>query len=82
MLTAPIASRAFRTEQCTMLIEDILKLPKDKMIIALSEHLDERTGYGDNLSPLNQWERNIYDVITLSDEVNSGGFDFYLTIAQ
>ncbi|MCI9474858.1 MAG: DMP19 family protein [Emergencia sp.] len=66
-------------EQCTMLIGDILKLPEDKMIIALSEHLDERTRYGDNLSHLNQWERNIYDVITLSGEVNSGGFDFYLT---
>ena len=62
-----------------MLIGDILKLPEDKMIIALSEHLDERTRYGDNLSHLNQWERNIYDVITLSGEVNSGGFDFYLT---
>jgi len=66
-------------DQCTMQIEDILALEKNDMLIALSEHFDERTGYGDNLSYLNRWERNIYDVMNLSDEVNSGGFELYLT---
>lgn len=66
-------------DKCTMQIKDILALEKNDMLIALSEHLDERSGYGDNLSYLNRWERNIYDVMNLSDEVNSGGFELYLT---
>lgn len=65
-------------EECTMQIEDILLLPDDNILCALSEHLGELSGEGDSLSSLNKWELIVYYVDELCTEVNSGGFNGYL----
>ena len=64
--------------ECSQSIEDIFALPEDDMLIALSQHLDEMSGAGEELNYLNKWERCFYYLDELSMEVNSGGFDSYL----
>ena len=64
--------------QCTMQITDILTLPDEEILSALSEHLGEMSCNGDALSALNKWERTAYYIDELCIEVNSGGFDNYL----
>lgn len=85
-LVADIVSSSVKTtpaaplspEKCTMQIADILALPDDEILSALSEHLGELSGDGNALSTLNEWERTIYYVDELWMEINSGGFDSYL----
>ena len=64
--------------ECRMQIADILSLPDDDLLSALSEHLGELNGNGDALNALNKWERTVYYADELCVEVNSGGFDSYL----
>lgn len=64
--------------ECTLRITDILSLPDEEILSALSDHLGELSGNGDALNALNKWERTIYYVDELCVEVNSGGFDSYL----
>ncbi|MBQ8769056.1 MAG: DUF4375 domain-containing protein [Oscillospiraceae bacterium] len=64
--------------ECSMQIGDILSLPDDQLISALSEHLGELSGSGNELNCLNKWERTVYYIDELCSEVNSGGFDSYL----
>lgn len=64
--------------ECTMQINDILSLPDDDILSALSEHLGELSGNGEQPGCLNKWERIIYYADELCMEVNSGGFDSYL----
>ncbi len=61
-----------------MQITDVLSLPDEEILSALSEHLGELSGNGDVLNGLNKWERTVYYVDELCVEVNSGGFDSYL----
>ncbi len=65
-------------EECTMQIEDILKLPKDDLLLELAEHLDELSGYGDDIKKLNKWEQIAYDINALYSAISSDGIDFYL----
>lgn len=64
--------------ECTIRITDILSLPDEELLSALSDHLGELSGNGDALNALNKWERTVYYVDELCVEVNSGGFDSYL----
>ena len=64
--------------ECTLRITDILSLPDEEILSALSDHLGELSGNGDALNALNKWERTVYYVDELCVEVNSGGFDSYL----
>ena len=64
--------------QRTMQIADILALPDEEILSALSDHLDELIGNGDAHGALNKWERTAYYIDELCIEVNSGGFDSYL----
>ena len=64
--------------ECTLRITDILSLPDEEILSALSDHLGELSGNGDALNTLNKWERTVYYVDELCVEVNSGGFDSYL----
>ena len=64
--------------ECSRPIADILALPEDEILSALSDHLDELSGGGDSLNCLNKWERNVFYLDELTMEVNSGGFDSYL----
>ena len=43
-------------------------------VIAMKEHLDEKTQYGENMSVLSDAERIFYITQTLETEVNNGGF--------
>ena len=65
-------------KECSMGIEDIFALPEEDLLSALSLHLQELSGNGKKLSPLNRWERIAYFADELCMEVNSGGFDSYL----
>ena len=47
--------------------------PND-FVIAMKEHLDEKTQYGDDLSVLSEAERIFYITQSLEMEVNNGGF--------
>ncbi len=46
-------------------------------VIAMTEHLDEKTQYGENMSVLSEAERIFYITQTLEMEVNNGGFSQY-----
>ena len=65
-------------EECSRPIADILALPEDDLLTALSEHLNEMSGCGTEMNYLNKWERNFFYLDEISMEVNSGGFDSYL----
>lgn len=77
-------SRRFMSAQplppkdCSMQIAEILALPDDELLSALSDHLGELSAHGDALNSLNKWERTAYYVDELCMEVNSGGFSSYL----
>lgn len=43
-------------------------------VIAMTEHLNEKTQYGENMSVLSDAERIFYITQTLEMEVNNGGF--------
>lgn len=43
-------------------------------VIAMTEHLDNKTQYGDDMSVLSEPERIFYITQTLEMEVNNGGF--------
>ena len=43
----------------------------------ITEYLYEKTSYGEDLSPLNEWELTVYLVEELQSEVMNGGFDQY-----
>jgi len=64
--------------KCSTSIAEILVLPEDELLSALSEHLNEMSVQGECLEYLNQWERTAYHIDTLCMEVNSGGFFHYL----
>lgn len=44
-------------------------------VVALVEHLDEKTNYGENMTVLSKPERVFYIAQSLEMEVNNGGFD-------
>ena len=70
--------RPLSPEECSRPIADILALPEDDLLTALSEHLNEMSGCGTEMNYLNKWERNFFYLDEISMEVNSGGFDSYL----
>lgn len=65
-------------EKCTMQIADILNLADDKLLNELSAHLTEMSANGEILSCLNKWEKLVFYINELCEEVNSGGFSNYL----
>ena len=70
--------RPLSPAECTRPIADILALPEDDLLTALSEHVGEMSGCGEELNYLNKWEKTFFYLDELSMEVNSGGFDSYL----
>ena len=70
--------RPLSPAECSRSIEEIFALPEDEILSALSDHLGELSGSGEELNCLNKWERCVYYLDELSMEVNSGGFDSYL----
>ena len=70
--------RPLSPDECSRSIADILALPEDDLLTALSEHLNEMSGCGTEMNYLNKWERNFFYLDEISMEVNSGGFDSYL----
>ena len=64
--------------ECSKSIDEIWALPEDEMLSALSDHVGEMSGSGEELNYLNKWERNFFYLDEISMEVNSGGFDSYL----
>ena len=82
-LVSPPASiysgpRPLSPAECSRPIADILALPEDDMLVALSDHVGEMSGSGEELNYLNKWEKIFFYLDELSMEVNSGGFDSYL----
>jgi len=65
-------------ESCSMSINDILKLSKDDLLSAISEHLNELCGSGDFLNVLTVPERNVYLIDQLITDINSDGIEHYL----
>ena len=47
---------------------------KNDFVVAMAEHLDNKTQYGDDMSLLSEAERIFYITQTLEMEVNNGGF--------
>ena len=47
---------------------------KNDFVVAMTEHLDNKTQYGDDMSLLSEAERIFYITQTLEMEVNNGGF--------
>ena len=70
--------RPLSPAECSRPIADILALPEDDLLTALSEHVGEMSGCGEELNYLNKWEKTFFYLDELSMEVNSGGFDSYL----
>lgn len=65
-------------EQCSCQIGDILALPEEDLLSALSEHLGELSAGGTQTNCLNKWEKTVFYADELCMEVNSGGFEGYL----
>ncbi|WP_455539716.1 DMP19 family protein [Terrisporobacter sp.] len=66
------------TCKISMKIEDILKIEDENDLVAnLSIHVSELCGFGEDMTLLNQYERVVYDVCSLDEEVHSGGFFSY-----
>lgn len=65
-------------ENCSMQISDILTLTDDELLNKLSTHLNEMSAKGEVLSCLNKWEKLVFYINELCEEVNSGGFSNYL----
>lgn len=63
---------------CEMQIGDILALPEDELLSALSAHLGQMSANGSALNCLNKWEKAAFYADELCMEVNSGGFEHYL----
>lgn len=67
-------------DECVKTIGDILSnLNENDLMADLSYHINEICGDGEELTNLNKWERNFFYVDTLWSEVNSGGFESYLS---
>ena len=65
-------------ENCSKKIEYILAMPKDTLLMELSQHLSEISGCGDNMNWLNKWERIVYDVHELCTRINADGIEDFL----
>lgn len=72
-------SKILSPEECSKQIDEIWKLSEKDLLLGLMEHLEELSGNGCKLRLLNKWERVVYDLNTLLMEVDSGGFDAYLS---
>jgi len=68
-----------KPSECARPIGEILALSDEELLGELSGHLQELSGNGDALASLNKWERMAWYVDELCMEVNSGGFDAYLS---
>lgn len=75
---APTLSTKYKPGTFSMQIDKILGLPDADLLSSLSEHLQELSCGGENLSHLNKWERTVFYADELAMEVNSGGFSNYL----
>lgn len=66
------------TYKTSMKIEDILKIEDENDLVSnLSMHVSQLCGYGEDMTLVNQYERVVYDVCSLDEEVHSGGFYSY-----
>ena len=70
--------RPLSPDECSRSIAEIWALPEDEILSALSDHVGEMSGSGEELNYLNKWERSFFYLDEISMEVNSGGFDSYL----
>ena len=68
-----------KQENCSMEIGEILAQSGSQLLLELGIHVNELSDHGNRLQKLNQWERVVYDLDTLSDEINSGGIDCWLS---
>ena len=67
-------------DECAKTIGDILNNPNESDLLTdLSYHINEICEEGEELTNLNKWERSFFYVDTLWSEVNSGGFESYLS---
>ncbi|MBQ4467231.1 MAG: DUF4300 family protein [Firmicutes bacterium] len=66
------------TEDDSMTIQEILELedPED-LSIEMDSYLFDKCSYGENMDALNEYEKTVFLVEELQDEVNNGGFDQY-----
>ena len=66
------------TERSSMDIKEIFTVTDPIQFSGkITEYLYEKTSYGEDLSPLNEWELTVYLVEELQSEVMNGGFDQY-----
>ena len=70
--------RPLSPAECSRPIAEILALREDDLLTALSDHVSEMSGSGEELNYLNKREKIFYYLDEISMEVNSGGFDSYL----
>ena len=73
------SSTPLSVDECTMGIEDIIKLPGDELLFELSEHLSELSGNGSCLGFLTEQERNVYFIDEFIEVLNSDGLENYFS---
>lgn len=66
-------------EKCTLCIADILKLPKDSMLSALSLHLCERSADGECMESLTEEEKTFFYIDAFVEQLNADGISHYLS---
>lgn len=69
-------------EDCSMAIADIIKLPQDEFLSALSKHLAELSGNGARLDLLSEQERNIYLIDEFVSTLNADGLENYFSYCE
>lgn len=66
------------TERSAMDVKEIFAITDPSQFSGkITEYLYEKTSYGEDLSPLNEWELTVYLVEELQSEIMNGGFDQY-----
>ena len=66
-------------DECTICIEEILKLPQDDTLISeLSTHLNELCGYGEQINIFSEAEQTVFYINEFIEDINSDGISHYL----
>ena len=66
-------------DECTICIEEILKLPQDDTLISeLSTHLNELCGYGEKINIFSEAEQTVFYINEFIEDINSDGISHYL----
>ncbi len=76
-ISHPASNKLLAPDECSQQMDEIIKLPQDELLFALSEHLAELSANGNKLDLLSEQELNVYLVDEFVVTINSDGLENY-----